>query len=309
MREVKGGPPRSEHSVAVGSLVARVGSDLEMTDQPVPWIVRQWRRVRKAPTDIRNVGAASWAWYLFETKRRGRRGGPPRPLTARFAAHPLWFRPGSSDAYVFNQIFVEREYRCLDHLTEVDLVIDCGANVGYSSAYFMTRFPNCRVVAVEPDPGNFAALVRNLRPYGDRAVLVHSGVWSRPCGLVLSEELFGDGLEWSRQVRPCRPGEAAQMTATDIGTLVGQSGAERVSVLKVDVEGAEAVIFGENYEHWIRLCDNIVIELHLGDPRCAELLHRAIAGLPFETSRCGEVTVCTRPRRRTPTPSGPEAGR
>ena len=44
--------------------------------------------------------------------------------------HPVEIRPGTSDKLVFHQIFVDREYRCLDHLTNIDTILDCGANVG-----------------------------------------------------------------------------------------------------------------------------------------------------------------------------------
>ena len=98
-----------------------------------------------------------------------------KPTGAQF---PVWCRVLSSDLDVFSQIFVHREYRCLDDLTGVRVVIDCGANVGYSSAYFLSRFPACTVIAVEPDSGNFAAMERNLAPYGNRVRAIHSGVWA-----------------------------------------------------------------------------------------------------------------------------------
>ena len=116
-------------------------------------------------------------------------------------------RSGTSDLDVFSQIFLHREYRCLDALGDVDTVIDCGANVGYASIYFLSRFPNSIVVAVEPDPGNFAALQANLVPYGSRARAVHSGVWSESVGLVMNDVEYRDGREWARQVRPARAGE------------------------------------------------------------------------------------------------------
>jgi hypothetical protein len=57
------------------------------------------------------------------------------------AIHRLWARTRSSDLHVFSQIFVEREYECLN-LFDGDLILDLGANVGYSSAYFLSRYPN-----------------------------------------------------------------------------------------------------------------------------------------------------------------------
>ena len=56
--------------------------------------------------------------------------------------HRLFVRRGSSDLDVFDQIFIQNEYGCLDDLTDVRFVIDCGANVGYSSV--PTSFPVTR---------------------------------------------------------------------------------------------------------------------------------------------------------------------
>jgi hypothetical protein len=89
----------------------------------------------------------------------------PYILTLKNAQFPLRCRPNTSDKDAFEQIFIEREYSCLDDLSNVDLVIDCGANVGYSAAYFLTRFPNCKVICVEPDFSNFKLLEKNLAPF------------------------------------------------------------------------------------------------------------------------------------------------
>ena len=223
---------------------------------------------------------------------------PPVPASARkvvtftspHSAHPLLCREGSSDFHSFHQIFIEREYSCLDNVTDPQLILDCGANAGYSAAYFLSRFPKCRVIAVEPDPDNFALLQRNLAPFGNRVRTIQAGVWSHQTKLKLSEAKFGDGLEWARQVRECKEGEADGLPAVDIGTLLRESEYSSISILKVDIEAAEKVVFGSNYESWIGRVENMVIELH--DPECVKTFRRAIKGQPFQISRCGELTVC-----------------
>ena len=172
-------------------------------------------------------------------------------LVSPHASHPLVCREGSSDFHVFHQIFIEREYSCLDDLTDLRLIIDCGANTGYSAAYFLSRFPRCQVIAVEPDPGNFAILQRNVAPYGERVRAIRAGIWSHATGLKLSEMPYGDGREWSRQVRACGPDEAADFPALDVSTLLRESGHSSIGVLKVDIEGAEKVVFGPGCESWI----------------------------------------------------------
>ena len=222
--------------------------------------------------------------------------GKPRDSVYRIAADdvntPIWFRLYSTDSAVFNAIFRRAEYRRLEPTETVDLVLDCGANVGYSSLYFLTKYPNCRVIAVEPDPANFDLLTRNLADYQPRVRLVRAGVWSHPTRLRMSDEAFGDGREWARRVRECEDEEPAEFAATDIGSLLLQSGASRISILKIDVERAEVEIFARNYEHWLDRTDNIVIELH--DSECRSVFHRAINGIPFRVQESGDLTICSR---------------
>ena len=123
-------------------------------------------------------------------------------LAPRHASHGLYVRQGTSDPWAFEQIFIELEYGALCGIPDVRLVIDCGANVGYSSAFFLTQFPACRVIAIEPDLGNFAMLARNLLPYGSRATVLRAGVWSHSAPLVISKERYRDEMEWTFQVRP-----------------------------------------------------------------------------------------------------------
>jgi FkbM family methyltransferase len=160
----------------------------------------------------------------------------------------------------------------------------------------LSRFPAGHLLSIEPDPGNFEVLRANLAPYGDAARLLRSAVWSHPTGLVLSRDPYRDGMEWTRQVRECRPGELPDLVAVDIGSVLRQFPGERISILKMDIEGAERVVFGSNYETWIDLVDNIVIELHddsvFGD--CTATFATAIAGRGFSVARHGELTVCRR---------------
>jgi FkbM family methyltransferase len=218
----------------------------------------------------------------------------PYTLMSKNARFSLICRPNTSDKDVFGQIFIEREYSCLDDLSNVDLVIDCGANVGYSSAYFLTRFPECKVICVEPDLSNFKVLEKNMAPYKERVELIRSGIWSHTTDLKISEEPYGDGREWSVQVRECKMGEIPEMQAIDIGTLLRESGQNKISILKMDVEGAEAVVFGRNYESWLSCVDNMVIELHDDSSfgKASDIVLNAISTVKsFNTSTSGELTV------------------
>ena len=240
-----------------------------------------------------NIGLWQAVFYTLQRARVQLLGASePYTLFCRYSRYGLQCRPMTSDINVFTQIFMSREYRCLDEVQEPGLIIDCGANVGYSSAYFLSRFPKARLIAVEPDPKNFAMLLNNIRPFGERATAICSGVWSREVGLVFSQEPFGDGREWARTVRAARDGEKADLKAKDIGTLLREFGFERISILKVDIEGSEAEVFGSNYEAWIGKVDTLVIELH--GAKCEEIFAKAIANEDFRVEQSDELVVCKR---------------
>ncbi|MEZ5566423.1 MAG: FkbM family methyltransferase [Gammaproteobacteria bacterium] len=265
------------------------------------------QRIRKVLTRLRkklrylrlafvNLGPASALRYWAKKLVRNRGSNTPRPLTSKYLDHPVCFRPRTTDLAVFQQIFVEREYGCLDDVTGPDLVIDCGANVGYSSAYFLSRFPGSELIAVEPDPGNFRLLSKNLAPYGDRVTLVESGVWSHPARLCISETGYGGGGEWGVQVRECTSDAEPGFQAVDIESLLARSGRQRISILKIDIEGAEGVVFASNYRHWLDRVDCLVIELHDDSSfgNCSQIFAQAIDGQNFIVSEWGELTVCKR---------------
>lgn len=241
---------------------------------------------------IRELGLVNFLAYTWHQKtKRPKRG--EFTLGSPHAAHPLFCRGGSSDIDVFKHIYVCREYSCLDHLSDPKLIIDCGANAGYSASYFLTRFPAAKLIAVEPDLGNFEMLRKNTACFGDRCDAVMAGVWSKSCGLVFSEVPFGDGREWARSVREARPLEVPVVEAVDIGGLLAASGFERISLLKIDIEGSEVAVFSGSHTEWIDRVDNLIIELH-GD-ECGKLYHAAASAAGFESVIVGGLTWSRRP--------------
>lgn len=237
-----------------------------------------------------------WGTACLYARTRLGTHGAVYPVHPRLADHPLYFRLGSSDLDVLHQIFTELEYGPLCELRDVRTVVDCGANVGYSSAFFLSQFPSCRVVAVEPDLENFSMLQRNLAAYAPRVEAVRAGIWSHSVSLTISKERYGDGREWSRQVQPVEEGQAADLQGVSMGSLLDSFGMDRVSLMKIDIEGAEAVVFRGNVE-WLNRVDAIAIELHDDTHfgRATEVFSSAIRGRGFEISCSGELTICRRP--------------
>jgi FkbM family methyltransferase len=186
---------------------------------------------------------------------------------------------------VFDQIFVDREYRCVDGLSGIRTIVDAGANVGYSSAYFLSHFPDAEVIALEPDPENFKALERNLAAWGDRVTTLQVALWSEPAALNFRSETLHEGGEWGRQVEADRSGS---VEALDIPSILDRFGLTGIDLLKIDIEGAEREVFAS--PDWLDRVRNMVIELHGSEEE--RIFSNAIQGRDYSISRCEELTVC-----------------
>jgi FkbM family methyltransferase len=248
--------------------------------------------------------SAGWRGALSFGVHRARRAlGLPEPSTLRLkprhAMYPVLARlGGSSDLDVFNQIFIFDEYSCVRDIRNPYLIFDLGANVGYSSAYLLSKFPTAAIVAVEPDPANFELCRKNLAPYGDRVQVVLGAAWSNRSKLLLSRGTFGDGREWATQVKEGkRNGDLAAVEGWDIPSLIQLTDKQQIDLLKVDIEGSEANIFGGNSSEWLPKVRNICIELH--GQQCEEIFFHALKDFEYELSHSGELTVCKNLRRRT----------
>jgi FkbM family methyltransferase len=249
----------------------------------------------------RNVGVINTLVYIWKTKilnnisciNQNIDGSyVTGTLNAKQLQHPVVFRYNSSDVSVFSQIFIADEYRLIDNLRGVKFIIDCGANVGYSSAYLLSKFPDAHLIAVEPDKRNYELLKQNLNGYGDRVTTICSALWSHRVGLKVSSGPCGGKSEYATTVRECMDGEKEDLEAVDIPTLLGQSGRDEIDILKIDIEGTEKVIFSRNFQSWVNNARIYIIELH--GRECRETFYHAVSSELFSFSCSGELTIARR---------------
>ena len=145
--------------------------------------------------------------------------------------HPLWMRPGTSDAPTFDEVFVAREYDVSLPDFSPATILDLGANVGYASVHFALRWPKATILAVEPEMENLSLLKRNTGHYaGIRAL--HAAVWSRA-----TEVAVANPQDDANAFRMTESGEttAPRVPAFTVGQLIDRLGAERLGLLKMDV--------------------------------------------------------------------------
>jgi FkbM family methyltransferase len=135
------------------------------------------------------------------------------------------------------------------------LIIDCGANIGLSVLYFKTLYLNARVLAFEPDAGNFALLEKNVRNNNLADVtLYNSAVWIHNDTL----QFASSGSEASHIAAEATAG-AISVKAFRLADHLQQY--KTVGFLKIDIEGAEEAVL-KDCAGVLNRVENLFLEYH-----------------------------------------------
>lgn len=219
-------------------------------------------------------------------------------LRPRGYRHPIHFRHGTTDKYVLHEVVVLEQYACVSELSNVRVIVDAGANIGSASVFLLNRYSDATLVAVEPDIGNFGVLKHNLSYYAPRARCVNKGLWGHAAQLNMVRGSFRDGGDWSFQVTETAQGQVGEIAATTIPELLRDNSFDHVDILKIDIEGAEQIVFRSNDLEWLRQIRTIAIELH--DEDCQRAFFEAVAPFCSTVKRHGEVTIWHNPSSSQP---------
>lgn len=209
-------------------------------------------------------------------------------------------RKDTTDWRTYNQVFVKEDYR-FKHSKPPATIVDLGANVGYSAVWYHARYPNARIVALEPDAGNAKAARINIQLAcrgGGRVDLVQSAIWHSESNLKITNP---NANAWAFRVNEAQPGEPGSFPATTMGMIMEQFGFDTVDLVKIDIEAGERYLFAKNTA-WLDHVNALVIELHdRHTPGCREPVIEALDRhfVDYDEVVRGENTLFTR-RHRLP---------
>lgn len=200
----------------------------------------------------------------------------------------LFFRKNSTDTRVFNQIFYWKEYDFIDVQYVPETIIDCGANIGMFAIWAVRRYPNAKVISVEPSQTNFEMLKRNTGMLKNVSLL-NKGIWNRISDLEIVDT--GDG-EWQFHTVEIPAPTVTSVSATTIDAIMQMHGMDEVGLLKIDIESAEKELFENDTDAWLPKVKVMVIELHdRMKPGCTKALFKALDKYDYSMEVSGENLV------------------
>ena len=206
-------------------------------------------------------------------------------------------RAPSSDVFVFRQIFEKMEYMPLVKLIKknndfnaIKLIVDAGANVGYTGVFLKLFFREAYLVAIEPDQSNTEQIKLNFTTNNiTDTEIVLAGVWSHDCFLELKKDK-SKGQEWGFYVE-----ESAVPTgirAIDILNLPQLSNDRLIDILKIDIEGSEIKLFEdkEKARNLLSITKYLAIEIH-DDLADRQYIQQVLRDNNFSWFEEGELTI------------------
>jgi FkbM family methyltransferase len=176
-----------------------------------------------------------------------------QPATIKLLDHDFRIADGPSFYWMHQEIFHDGVYDIsLD--TPEPVFIDCGANYGVSALYFKSRYPRCRIKAVEADPAIFSLLESNLCKHELSGVeLIHRAV-AAESGISVPFHCLGADAGRIHLGTQNAPSVLVQSISLD--DLIDGP----VDFLKIDIEGAETDVIRSSKK--LDQVDHLFIEYH-----------------------------------------------
>jgi FkbM family methyltransferase len=149
--------------------------------------------------------------------------------------YEISLRLRTSDVPTFEQIFVNFEYESPNLPDFANAIVDLGANIGLATVFFALKYPETKILSIEPEENNFAAMLENTAALGARVQKQNAAVWVKDgfINLHTENENSLSFNAWGVQVSE-NTNESNKITKCyKLGTILDNSGFNSVDILKI----------------------------------------------------------------------------
>jgi FkbM family methyltransferase len=178
---------------------------------------------------------------------------------------PIFVRNNTSDVGTYRSIIENGKYNFIVD-KEPDVIIDAGANIGLSAIFFANKYPNAKIIAIEPEESNYRLLEKNTESYNN-IYSVQAALWDSVCEIYLFDTgldkdgfMVGEKGSGKDMITPYAKEQYLVKTVT-IEKLMNNYKLKKIDILKMDIEGSEKEVFG-NCINWIDKVNSVIVELH-----------------------------------------------
>lgn len=207
----------------------------------------------------------------------------------------FFLRPRYTDIDIFEQIFLIKDCQ-LPIDIEPKLIIDAGAHIGCSAIFYSLMYPNAKIYAIELSPSNFDVLVENSKQVKN-VIPINAAIWNKSIDLEILNP-SDDGWSFKAGVVSKESKGSIKIKGIRIEEILEMSRAERINLIKIDIEGAEKEIFARDSNAWINKVDNMIIELHdRFVPGCTLNFNSSLRNYNYASHDTTFNKVCTNIRR------------
>ncbi len=203
-------------------------------------------------------------------------------LSLRSLRQPIAVRPGTDDVPSIINNVIREEYGQFAQDFSPNVIVDVGAYIGDTTAYFLSRFPSSFVIALEPNEESSQLASRNLKGYGERVVLLAMALWSESTTMLLGGAQTGAAIGKSGR----------EVSTTTIPDLMRKFSVSRIDLLKLDIEGSESEVIPSGVGDWLDRVEWILLETHGNDIEYA--LIPLLSSNGFSCKRFRNVWYCKR---------------
>ncbi|MBS1743716.1 MAG: FkbM family methyltransferase [Bacteroidetes bacterium] len=211
-------------------------------------------------------------------------------IQSKIFLNAIKLRKAQSDTFIFEQIFIEQQYNFEHPFPEkVQWIIDAGANIGLAAIYFSIKFPNAKIISIEPNKENFELLKKNTSGYKN-VICINAGLWHQQGKLDISnKEQLSAGYMIQEKNDDC----AEYINAVTVEQLLKEYNIGTLSIMKIDIEGSEKEIFQYNSSAWLTKTDCVITELHDWlKPGTSKIFFKSMSDFDWITYVKGENIIC-----------------
>ncbi|MBN1326271.1 FkbM family methyltransferase [Candidatus Falkowbacteria bacterium] len=169
-----------------------------------------------------------------------------------------------ADKSVFEEIFKLGEYKAAEEKIKdaKNCVIDAGAQAGFFGLYARALNPDVKIIAIEPDEENLAAMEKNFSQNNIKDIEIISSALAGTRSVrdfFVSADFHDHSLNKNLVKKIARKVKVQGLT---LGDILKKYNIEKIDLLKLDIEGTEYEVFKSlSQDDWEKI-NSIVLEYH-----------------------------------------------